>query len=115
MRAMIIVSIDRSNGTINGYTVKGHAGYRPPGEDIMCAAVSMLAQTTLLGLARFIRKGLAYDIDDSGTLSCKLPDELSKKEQLQAQAILETMVMGLKNLQVNYKGYVRVFRRRWTS
>ncbi len=112
---MIIVSVNRSNGTIKGYSVRGHAGYRPPGEDIVCAAVSMLAQTTLLGLARFIREGLVYDVDDSGTLTCRLPDEMSKKEQLQTQAIVETMVMGLKNLQENYRGYIRVFRRRWTS
>ncbi|WP_418790732.1 ribosomal-processing cysteine protease Prp [Phosphitispora sp. TUW77] len=112
---MIIVSIERSNGTIRGYTVKGHAGYLPPGEDIVCAAVSMLTQTTLLGLMRFIKEGLSYHIDSLGTLTCRLPEELSKKEQLQAQAILETMVMGLKNLQGNYKGYIRVFNRRWTS
>jgi len=112
---MIIVSVLRLHGLIQGYTVRGHSGYRPPGEDIVCAAVSMLAQTTLLGLGRFIRKDLSYEVDDSGVLRCQLPDRMSKKEQLQAQAILETMVLGLKNVQENYSGYIRVFRRRWTS
>lgn len=112
---MIIVSVYRENGMINGYVVKGHAGYKPRGEDIVCAAVSMLAQTTLLGLNRFVGEELNYTIDDNGIIKCMLSDELGEKEQTQAQAILETMIIGLKNLQKNYSRYIRVFRRRWTS
>jgi uncharacterized protein YsxB (DUF464 family) len=111
---MIIVSVTRSDGIITGYNVRGHAGYKPPGEDIVCAAVSMLAQTTLLGLNRHLGR-LSYQIDDQGILRCSLPDDLAPIEQIQAQAILSTMVMGLKNLQKNYAQYIRVFRRRWTS
>ena len=112
---MIIVSIDRSDSVINGFFVKGHAGYRPPGEDIVCAAVSMLAQTTLLGLNRYVKQNLVYSIDDSGLLRCQLPDNLPEIQRIQCQAILETMVLGLKNLQKNYSKYVKVFKRRWTS
>ncbi|PKM83009.1 MAG: ribosomal-processing cysteine protease Prp [Firmicutes bacterium HGW-Firmicutes-14] len=112
---MIIVSVNRSNGMLKGYSVKGHAGYKPPGEDIVCAAVSVLAQTALLGLGNYVKKGLDYQIDDSGVLRCSLPDKLAETESIQAEAILETMVIGLKNLQKNYSKYIRVFRRRWTS
>lgn len=113
---MIVVSVNRSNGRIEGYTVKGHARYRPRGEDILCAAVSMLAQTTLLGLGRFIEKGLNYALDnESGKLNCSIPAVLEEKVDLQSQAILETMVIGLLNLQKSYPNYIRVFRRRWTS
>jgi len=112
---MIIVSVTRSEGMVTGYTIRGHAGYKPRGEDIVCAAVSMLAQTALLGLNRFIKEGLSYSIDDSGVLRCSLPGKLSDLEKIQAEAILETMVVGLKNLQKNYSKHIRVFRRRWTS
>ncbi len=113
---MIIVNVHRADSRIKGFSVKGHAGYRPPGEDIICAAVSMLTQTILLGLNRFVGEGLDYRIvEDPVFLECSLPDNLTELQEVQCQAILETMVAGLKNLQKNYSGYVKVFRRRWTS
>ncbi len=33
-----------------GFVIRGHAGYRPYGEDIVCAAVSALAQNTVQSL-----------------------------------------------------------------
>lgn len=112
---MIIVSVTRLEGTIKGYSIKGHAGYKPRGEDIVCAAVSMLAQTTVLGLSRYIKDGLQCSVDDSGVLKCSLPQKLDEHDQIRAEAILETMVAGLRNLQKNYSKHIRVFRRRWTS
>ncbi len=113
---MIIVSVSRCGETVKGFSVRGHAGYKPRGEDIVCAAVSMLAQTALLGLNRYIKSGLKYYIDDeAGVLKCTLPDRLSGTKAIRAEAILETTITGLKNLQKNYSQHIRVFRRRWTS
>jgi len=114
VEGMVIVEIYRSNGTITGYSVRGHAGFSPRGEDIVCAAVSMLAQTTMLGLARYI-DGLAYKVDESGILRCSLPKGLSQTQLIQTEAILETMTAGFRNLQRDYSQYIRVFKRRWTS
>lgn len=111
---MVIVTIYRVQAAITGYSVRGHAGFRPRGEDVVCAAISMLAQTTVLGLARYIN-GLAYKVDDSGVLRCSLPEGLNKTQQIQSEAILETMMAGLRNLQRDYSQYIRVFKRRWTS
>lgn len=111
---MVTVAIYRVQGRITGYNIRGHAGYRPRGEDIVCAAVSMLAQTTVLGLARYIN-GLAYNVDESGVLRCSLPEGLNETQLIQADAILETMTAGLRNLQRDYSQYIRVFKRRWTS
>ena len=38
--------------------IAGHAGYGPPGQDIVCAAVSMLAQALAASLERAQEKGL---------------------------------------------------------
>jgi uncharacterized protein YsxB (DUF464 family) len=112
---MIIVLVAREKNIIKSYSVFGHAGFKPRGEDIVCAAVSMLTQTAVLGLQKFVTEGLVCSIDDAGSLKCSLPDRLNKTEILQSQAILETMVIGLKNLQKNYSNNITVFRRRWTS
>ena len=42
-------SRDKS-GRLSGFTVVGHTGYAPEGEDIVCAGVSALSQTAVNAL-----------------------------------------------------------------
>lgn len=43
---MIVISIRD-----DGISVAGHSGYAPPGQDIVCAAVSVLTETLIRALA----------------------------------------------------------------
>ena len=36
-----------------GFSIKGHAGYAEHGQDIICAAVSVLAQNTVNSIEQF--------------------------------------------------------------
>ena len=101
---MITVTICRSENDITGFTVDGHANFKPPGEDIVCSAVSVLTQAALLGLAQHIL--IDYSISE-GHMECRLP-ELDEVDKIRAEAILETMLLGLKNIEKNYPGYVEV-------
>ena len=44
--------------------VSGHAGYARHGEDIVCAAVSILSQTILIGLVEVLKQDVRYEISD---------------------------------------------------
>ena len=44
-----MIEVDAREGRI---TVTGHAGYAPPGQDIICAGVTALVQTLALALER---------------------------------------------------------------
>lgn len=46
---MIKVNVKMNSGDIV-IDVKGHAGYAPHGQDIVCAAVSAILQTAVLGI-----------------------------------------------------------------
>lgn len=46
---MIKVNVKMASGDIQ-IDVKGHAGYAPHGQDIVCAAVSAILQTAVLGI-----------------------------------------------------------------
>jgi uncharacterized protein YsxB (DUF464 family) len=46
---MIKISVAMNSGDMV-IDVKGHAGYAPHGHDIVCAAVSAILQTAVLGL-----------------------------------------------------------------
>ncbi len=105
---MIKVSIERNeNHYVGGFTVKGHAYADKPGKDIVCAAVSMLTQTIVLGLIDVIGIQVDYEIAD-GFLRCEIPKSLSTHNRLQTNNLVETMVLGLKNIEKSYSEYIIV-------
>lgn len=92
---------------IKEFKVTGHAYAAEAGKDIVCAAISALTQTTILGLCEVLKIQASYKISE-GYLECKLPDDLTEEKQLQAHNLLETMVLGIKNIQESYSKYIIV-------
>lgn len=93
---MIKVEVMRSGNMITGYKVEGHANHAPRGEDIVCAAVSMLAQSTLVGLGEIVSIPMQADVKE-GLVNVHL--DLSDRKLLEdAQVLLETMVLTVKTL-----------------
>ena len=91
---MIRVNVYKSGkGKIRGFKCLGHAEYADAGEDIVCAAVSALTETALLGIGEYLHRNVDYDLA-SGKLIMKLkdsPDSLT-------EAILQTMSIGLEKV-----------------
>ena len=89
---MIKIEIFRNQGgKVSGFKVQGHHGEY--GTDIVCAGVSSLAQTALLGIGRHLHREVDYKVA-SGDLYMKLrsePDDLT-------EAVLETMLLGLTEI-----------------
>ncbi len=103
---MIMVKIDRNQqGTIMKYEISGHANAANYGEDIVCAAVSVLSQTTLLALHEIVKIETSYQVR-SGFLTCELPKSLNREQRQKADLLLESMVLGVKNLIVSYSEYI---------
>lgn len=91
---MISVKIfTNEGGMIRGYCVTGHSGTAKRGQDIVCAGVSALTQSALLGILEHLHRTVDYDIA-SGNLTMRLqePDDCT-------EAILRTMYMGLAEIQ----------------
>ena len=82
---------------------RGHAKAGPYGEDIVCAAISMLSQTSLLGLHEVAQQSMEYRIED-GELDILLSEPITER----GQTILETMLLGIKNVADQYSDFVRV-------
>ncbi len=104
---MIVAEFFRKNGEITGFKVSGHAGYDMFGKDIVCAGVSALTQSALLGLDRCAKRRFDLDI-----ASGKLTMDLEGKPDTLTQAILETMFLGLVEIAGNYPKSVRVEEHR---
>ena len=83
-----------------GFTISGHADYAEAGSDIVCAAVSALSQTALLGLMEYASKDVPYEVNE-GFLSVTVP-----KPSDASEIILGTMARGLQEMVRQYGEYV---------
>lgn len=99
-----------------GFVIEGHAGAADPEQyDLVCAGVSVLAQTALLGLDAYLSSKPTWKIEDDGYMECWLPCNLSPEEMEKAQVIIHTMELGLCSMEESYGQYLKVSKRRWTK
>lgn len=106
---MTIIKIFRRGGDIVEVEIKGHTGYAKAGRDIVCSAVSTLAQGALLGLAEVAGvKTESTKGEEIGYLNFRLAEEIKGEKRIKAQAILETMYLGLKDLEKSYPRHIRM-------
>ena len=97
---MIEISLHCRGTYLTGFDISGHAGYSEEGSDIVCAAVSALAQTALLGLMEYLPRDVQYDMDDG------LMRVMITKPCDASQHILHTLELGLKEIARQYDEYV---------
>lgn len=106
---MINVEFYETDRGWQGFRAHGHAGYADPGEDIVCAAVSILTQTAVLGLEQVLGVACQLQIDEAkGLLECALPQGLPEKLWQDAQLVLEVLLVGLRSTAEEYGDYVSV-------
>lgn len=111
MICMTKAVINRSkSGEIKGFSVKGHAGARKSGEyDMVCSAISAVCYTALGGLKELC--GINNYKESDGNLEMALPDDLSAEIMEKSQIILETMEIGLKQIENVFSMHIQVRHR----
>lgn len=102
----VVEIIYNGNNKIERVTATGHANYSE-GEDIVCASVSTLLQTALLGLLKVVNLDIEYEIDD-GYLTFEIPQDLSYEEDQKVEVILQTLREGLLDIESGYKKFVKM-------
>ena len=100
MKTKISVVKDEE-GHVVSFESAGHTGLDEHGKDILCAAISTLVQTAALGLNEVLGLSIQVAMRD-GYFSCILPDDMDDTQKNQADIILNTMLVGLYNLQNAY-------------
>jgi uncharacterized protein YsxB (DUF464 family) len=94
-----------ADGRITAFRSRGHAEYEDEGKDIICAGVSALVQTAVLGLEEYLKLS-PYVEQEKGRLYCKLERDIFLNRE--TDAILHTMVLGLKALEREYPKHLKV-------
>ena len=111
---MIHASFYKRNERLTGFHIKGHSGYSEAGSDIVCSAVSAIAQTTLLGLIEIIKPEMDYKIDQEGEIDCIIHDKTNESAQTRAELLIDTMRLGLESIKQNYGKYLSISEREVT-
>ncbi len=100
---MIQITISRtSTGRISACTIEGHADYDEPGYDIICAAVSAISCTAIVGLQEVSKTVGQYENRIGYALIRPYVDDEG------GQVILETMVLGLSEISRQYPAFVNI-------
>lgn len=106
---MTTITIERQQNSIIQVECKGHTGFAREGEDIVCAAISSITQTALLGLLNVAK--VKVDVtrnDDKGYLKFRIVSDLGKEKRLECDAILETMLQGIADVQSDFSKYIKL-------
>ncbi|HON33386.1 MAG TPA: ribosomal-processing cysteine protease Prp [Synergistales bacterium] len=95
----------RRKGTLCGLEIAGHTGYAESGSDIVCAALSTLAQTLETGLTGILGMGtVSSRVDkEQGFMSLSWRGS----DDPRARFLSETIVKMLRSVEQNYPSYVR--------
>ena len=105
---MVHVKLEKKGEDVTKVEAKGHAGYAKYGKDIVCAAVSSVMQTALLGVKDVSDANVSYvSNDETGYLSFTITDA-TEDVRVKQQAILRAMELGLRDLEKGYKAYVKM-------
>ena len=104
---MIRVSVKRDcEGFIWSFTVEGHAGYAQSGKDIVCAYASGVVYTALGGLDELAEVKNFSEKD--GFIRCTIPKDIAYERKAVIRVILETMVIGLRQLENQYGEHITI-------
>jgi uncharacterized protein len=105
---MINVNVVRDKeGFIWQFSVKGHAGFEKSGKDIVCSAVSVTAYNAVGALSELVGLKNFYS-EKNGFMLCIIPENINTDLKSTVKIILETTVIGFKQIELSYRKYVSV-------
>ena len=98
---MIKISFFVVKSIVIGFEISGHSGYKPQGEDIVCAGVSSAAYMACNTITDILLIDATVQIDE-GFLSITM----TRNDAITAQIILEGLKLHLTELQKDYPKFI---------
>ncbi|MQN01514.1 MAG: ribosomal-processing cysteine protease Prp [Lachnospiraceae bacterium] len=102
---MIRVTVTKNGSIYKSIESSGHAGFYDYGKDIVCAAASVLIINTINSIDQFTDTPIDLTSEDSGYLKAVFSKGCDQK----AQVLLDSMVLGLSQIEKQYgKKYLSI-------
>lgn len=110
---MTEVTVKYKNDQIVSISAEGHADFADLGEDIVCAAASVLMQTAVNSLYNVAE--LEFVIfeaeEETAYMHLELPGNLSNDQAYMAQIILKTVLTGFQGIAEAYPNNIRLYEK----
>lgn len=102
--------VDSTEETILSFEITGHAGYADAGEDIVCAAVSVLAIETVNSIDKMASHQMAVKEADNegGYLFAQVRPDLTPEQAQITQILLKHLYFSLEDVALTYPDYVTI-------
>ena len=105
---MTTVKIFKNKQIITGFVVSGHSGYAEEGSDIICSAISTLAQSVCVGLENVLNLKPEIKIDvNNAYLSCFINKNVQDEK---VQTLFNTFEQTLNLLLLGDKKFKRYIK-----
>ena len=107
---MIKISLHYNNqGDLWHFSLDGHAGYADHGQDIVCAAVSMIVINTINSIESFTHEPIKLKEDaPQGYIDCIFPQIQHNQGSKEAILLLKSMTLGLESIKKEYGQYIKI-------
>ena len=106
---MTTVTFHSEGSRIVGFEVKGHSGYAPEGEDIVCAAVTSAVRLTECAINDVLGLEAAVKVSErDASISLKLPRNLEGEADQVCQTLLAALMLYFVQLQEEYPQHIIV-------
>ena len=106
---MTKVIIEKKNNSIVKVVCDGHTNYGEAGEDIVCAALSSIVQTAVLGLFRIAGVNLKMQKNKKkGYLMFEIPNDITESMKIKADVITNTMLLGIMDLNEGFSDFIEL-------
>ena len=106
---MTTVTFYSEGSRVTGFEVRGHSGYAPEGEDIVCAAVTSAvrlvecAVNDVLGLEASVKVK-----EQDASISLKLPNGLGQTNESTCQTLLVALMVHFVQMAEEYRENITV-------
>ncbi len=103
---MITATVFHSKQGICAFSLEGHSGYAEEGSDIVCAAVSAIAQY-MIGAAEHMNLPCRYELKD-GLITFSFTENTSDSQKQRMQDFLIPFETALRELCETYGEYLKI-------
>lgn len=105
---MTKIQINKKNNFIVGFVLSGHTKKDVYGQDVLCAGISAISQSTCLGILEVLNIPAKYEKNEKkGFLKLDLAN-CSFEEIEKSQVLMETMLKSIKDISIGNEKYMKV-------
>ena len=106
---MITAEFHTEGDRITGFTVRGHSGYAPEGEDVVCAAVTSAVRLVECAVNDVLGLEVPVKVrQKDASITLKLPAQLGPEGESTCQTLLAALLVYLVQLAEEYPDFITV-------